>query len=397
MSRDGQSALTLPPAAEPGTPVHAIDTPALVLELDVFERNLERMQQAADRAGVQLRPHAKAHKCPQISLRQIARGAVGICCQKVTEALPFVAAGVKDVHISNEIATPAKAALLARLARDAAVSVCVDDVEQIDMLAAAAEQHDARLAVLVEIDIGQGRCGVGTSEAALRLIEAIGRHPRLTFRGLQAYHGGIQHVRDHADRREAASRAAERTAAVVDALKAAGVDCAVVTGGGSGSVEFDLSSSVFTEIQPGSYIFMDGDYATNETGRTPAATALRFEHSLFIASTVMSTAAPGQVVVDAGLKSMAVDSGLPWVWDSREQRRSHALAYVAANDEHGLIKPVPGSTGVDLPRALPALGTPLWLVPGHCDPTLNLYDTLVAVRDGKVEALWPVAARGLSR
>lgn len=397
MSRDGQTALTLPPAAEPGTPVHAIDTPALVLELDAFERNLQRMQQAADRAGVQLRPHAKAHKCPQIALEQIARGAVGICCQKVSEALPFVAAGVQDVHISNEIATPAKAVLLARLARHATVSVCVDDAAQVDMLAAAVEEQDARIGVLVEIDIGQGRCGVGTPEAALRLVEAIRRHPRLTFRGLQAYHGGIQHVRDHADRREAAARAAERTTVVIDALKAAGVDCAVVTGGGSGSVEFDLSSGVFTEIQPGSYVFMDGDYGTNEAGRSPAATALRFEHSLFIASTVMSTAAPGQVVVDAGLKSMAVDSGLPWVWDASEKHRSHALSYVAANDEHGLVKPVAGTHGVERAPALPALGDPLWLVPGHCDPTLNLYDVLVAVRGDKVEALWPVAARGLSR
>lgn len=402
--RDPAGLPALPPIAEPGQPWQAIDTPALVLVLDAFERNLERMQQAADRAGVALRPHAKAHKCPDIALAQMTRGAVGICCQKVTEALPFLRAGVADIHISNEIAGPAKATLLARMARHARISVCVDAVVQVRALAEAAEREQSGLTVLVELDIGQGRCGVADADAALRLAERIAAQPRLSFGGLQAYHGGIQHVRDHAARREAAARAAERAGAVAARLAAAGAPCQVVTGGGSGSVEFDLASGVFTEIQPGSYVFMDGDYGSNARGDDSAAQALRFEHSLFIATTVMSTAAQGQVVVDAGLKSMAVDSGLPWVWQHGGQHnggqpargmRSTRLAYVAANDEHGIVRPVPGAGG-EMP-ALPQLGEPLWLVPGHCDPTLNLYDTLVGVRDGKVESLWPISARGLSR
>jgi len=413
--RDPAGLPALPPIAEPGQPWQAIDTPALVLELDAFERNLQRMQQAADRAGVALRPHAKAHKCPDIALAQMTRGAVGICCQKVSEALPFLRAGVADIHISNEIAGPAKAMLLARMARHARISVCVDAVVQVRALAEAAEREQSGLTVLVELDIGQGRCGVADADAALRLAERIAAQPRLSFGGLQAYHGGIQHVRDHAARREAAARAAERAGAVAARLAAAGAPCQVVTGGGSGSVEFDLASGVFTEIQPGSYVFMDGDYGSNARGDDGAAEALRFEHSLFIATTVMSTAAQGQVVVDAGLKSMAVDSGLPWVWErnggerngvdhngadrSGGERnggmRSTRLAYVAANDEHGIVRPVP-AVGGEMP-ALPQLGEPLWLVPGHCDPTLNLYDTLVGVRDGKVESLWPISARGLSR
>ncbi len=407
--RDPAGLPALPPIAEPGQPWQAIDTPALVLVLDAFERNLERMQQAADRAGVALRPHAKAHKCPDIALAQMTRGAVGICCQKVSEALPFLRAGIADIHISNEIAGPAKATLLARMARHARISVCVDAVVQVRALAEAAEREQSGLTVLVELDIGQGRCGVADADAALRLAERIAAQPRLSFGGLQAYHGGIQHVRDHAARREGAARAAERAGAVAARLAAAGAPCQVVTGGGSGSVEFDLASGVFTEIQPGSYVFMDGDYGSNARGDESAAQALRFEHSLFIATTVMSTAAQGQVVVDAGLKSMAVDSGLPWVWQhggqpsggqpSGGQRdrgtRSTRLAYVAANDEHGIVRPVPGAGGEK--PALPQLGEPLWLVPGHCDPTLNLYDTLVGVRDGKVESLWPISARGLSR
>ncbi|WP_454731297.1 MULTISPECIES: DSD1 family PLP-dependent enzyme [Cupriavidus] len=382
--------ILIPPAASVGQPAGAIDTPALVLDLDVFERNLARMQQAADRAGVKLRPHAKAHKTPAIALAQIARGAVGICCQKVSEAVPFVQAGVTDIHISNEIAGPAKAALLAQLALRARMSVCVDDARQVAELAAAAARAGSTIGVLVEIDIGQGRCGVADAPAALHLVQAIRAHGQLAFRGLQAYHGGLQHVRGAAERARAVAAAGARTAAVVAALAEAGVACETVTGGGSGSAEFDLAGGVYTELQPGSYVFMDGDYGSNEYGG-----ALRFEHSLFVASTVMSVAAAHgaapRVVVDAGLKSLAVDSGLPLAWGA--QGRSATLDYVAANDEHGIVEPRAGATAA----ALPALGSQMLLVPGHCDPTLNLYDEIVGIRGQAVASLWPVAARGLSR
>jgi len=379
-------AFDLPPPARPGQPADAIDTPSLVLELDAFSRNVDLMQAAADRANIKLRPHAKAHKCPDIALAQIARGAVGVCCQKVSEAIPFVRAGVADIHISNEVASPAKAALLAELARHARLSVCVDDAEQVDMLAAATAAAGTRLDVFVEIDVGQGRCGVTEPAAALRLVERIAAQPSLTMRGLQAYHGGIQHLRGWQERRDGAARAADRTGSFIARLEAAGVRCHVVTGGGSGSVEFDLGSGVYTEIQPGSYVFMDRDYADNTY-----AGSLRFEHSLFIATTVMSVAAGDRVIVDAGLKSMAVDSGLPWIW--ADGAPSGVLDYVAANDEHGIVKP----RHEDQARRLPPLGSRVRLVPGHCDPTLNLYDELVGIRNGVVEAIWPVAARGLSR
>lgn len=367
----------LPPAARPGDPLSALDTPALLLDLDAFERNLALMQARAAAAGVALRPHAKAHKCPAIAQAQIARGAVGICCQKVSEALPFVAAGIADIHISNEIVGAAKTALLAQLALHARVSVCVDHPSQVAALAEACAAAGSGLAVFVEINIGQDRCGVADAPAVLRLVELIAAQPALRFKGLQAYHGGLQHVRAHAERRELAARAAGRTGALVAALAQAGVRCEVVTGGGSGSVEFDLGSGVYTELQPGSYVFMDGDYGRNEY-----AGALRFEHSLFLASTVMSLGNGERWVLDAGLKSLAVDSGLPSVWGAE-------LDYIAANDEHGIVR-ARGS-------ARPALGDQLLLVPGHCDPTLNLHDALIAVRHGQVEAIWPIAARGLSR
>jgi len=391
------ASLSLPAPARIGQPASAIDTPSLVLDLDAFERNLARMQQAADKAGVALRPHAKAHKCPDVSLAQIARGAVGVCCQKVSEALPFVRAGVTDIHISNEIAGPAKAAMLAELARHARLSVCVDDAAQIDALEAAARAAGTRLDVLVELDAGQHRCGVPDADGVLRLVERLQRSSTLTFRGLQAYHGGIQHIRQFASRRDAAAHAAEFTAGVVTRLDTAGVACDIVTGGGTGSVAFDLRSGVYTEIQPGSYVFMDADYGSldgddvgADVGKGGGPGGLGFEHSLLIATTVMSRAVPGQAVLDAGLKSMAVDSGLPWIW--RDGERSADLVYIAANDEHGLVRPVDGAND-----ALPPLGARVMLVPGHCDPTLNLYDELVGIRAGVVECLWPVSARGHSR
>lgn len=374
--------LHLPPAARPGQALAEVDTPSLILDLDVFERNVDRMQALADRAGIRLRPHAKAHKCPDIALAQMARGAVGICCQKASEALPFVRAGIADIHISNELAGPAKARMLAALARHARISVCVDDARQVAALAQACAAVQAMVTVFVEIDVGQGRCGVADADAALRLAEEVSMHASLRFGGLQAYHGGAQHRRTRVERREAAAHAAGRAGAVVARLQAAGVACEVVTGGGTGSVEFDLASGVYTEIQPGSYVFMDGDYGRNEWD--PAS---GFAHSLFIASTVMSVAPATRVVLDAGLKSMAVDSGLPLI---KQPDGGAGLRYVAANDEHGIVECDDGA-------ARPGLGEQLLLIPGHCDPTLNLYDELVGMRNGRVECVWPVAARGLSR
>lgn len=373
--------LALPPAARPGDLLSAVDTPALILDLDAFERNLDRMQAAAAAAGLALRPHAKAHKCPAIAQAQLARGALGICCQKVSEAIPFLQAGISDIHISNEVVGAAKTALLARLALQGRLSVCVDHAEQVAALAAATAEAGSRLDVFVEINIGQNRCGVAAeSPVVLGLVEAITAHPQLHFKGLQAYHGALQHLRGHAERREAVAAAAARTAVVVAALAQAGVRCETVTGGGTGSAEFDLHSGVYTELQPGSYVFMDGDYGRNDYGQ-----ALRFEHSLFVATTVMSQGCGDRVVVDAGLKSLALDSGLPTLWGEA------GLAYVSANDEHGLVQLADAS----VPR--PALGRQLLLVPGHCDPTLNLHDEIVALRAGRVEAVWPIAARGLSR
>ena len=374
-----QETFAVAPAARPGDPIDRIDTPSLVLELSVFEANLRAMQEWADRHGVALRPHAKAHKCPQIALRQLALGARGICCQKVSEAVPFVEAGVRDILISNQVVGPAKHALLARLAGQARMAVCVDDATNLAQLSAAMSQAGVQIDVLVEVDVGQGRCGVSGPAAVLALARLAAGLPGVNFAGLQAYHGAVQHRRSRQERQQACREAAARAAACAQLLRDNGLDCPTITGGGTGSVEFDAASGVYTELQPGSYAFMDGDYGANEWGG-----ALAFGSSLFLLSTVMSTPAPDRIILDAGLKSTSAECGPPSVHGSA------GLHCLAINDEHSVVRVEPGAQ-------VPQLGSVLRLRPSHVDPTFNLHDELVVLQDGVVHGIWPVSARGLSR
>ena len=354
-----------------------VDTPALIVELDALERNIAAMAAAVEDRGMRLRPHAKSHKSPDIARRQIAAGAVGICCQKVGEAEAFVAAGVTDVLITNEIVGAAKLARLALLSRNASLGVLVDDRANVAALAAAMRAAGASIDVLVEVDVGAHRCGVLPGAPALELARAIAGGSGLRFAGLHAYQGAAQHLRRPAERRAAIARAAELAFETKALIEQAGIECATVTGAGTGTFTLERDSGIYTELQPGSYVFMDADYGRNEH----ADGEIRFEQSLFVWTTVMSTPAPDRAIVDAGLKVFAVDSGMPLV------ARAPGLELVKASDEHGLLRIAPGAAG-------PRLGERLKLVPGHCDPTVNLYDWIVAVRNDRVESLWPVAARG---
>ena len=368
--------ITSAPAAV-GMPLAAVDTPALILDLDVFERNIQSMATALRDKPVRLRPHAKSHKCAEIALRQMAAGAVGVCCQKVSEAEALVAGGVVDVLIANEVVGAGKLDRLAALARKAKLGVCVDAAQNVLELDAAAARAGVRLDVLVEINVGADRCGVEPGAPALELARRIAASRNLRFAGLQAYHGGAQHVRSVAERRSAIGRAAGLARATRELIAKNGVPCDTVTGAGTGSFPLELASGVYDELQPGSYIFMDADYNRNEFD----AAWPRFEQSLFVWTTVMSRPNAARAVVDAGLKASSVDSGMPQLW------KLPGVEFVKASDEHGVLAVAPGVEG-------PALGDKLLLVPGHCDPTVNLYDWFVCARRGVVEALWPVSARG---
>jgi D-serine deaminase-like pyridoxal phosphate-dependent protein len=366
--------MTRAPAAV-GAPVDAIDTPALVVDLDAYERNLDRMARFVAGTPARLRPHAKTHKCPVVAHHQVARGAVGVCCQKVGEAEAMVHGGVRNVLVSNEIVGAPKLARLAALARLAEVAVCADDPGNVRDLDEAARAFGVRLPVLVEIDIGHHRCGVAPGAPAVALARAVAAARGLRFQGLQAYHGAAQHIADPEERRATMTAALDRVRETVEALRAAGLPCETVSGAGTGTFQFEAASGLYTEIQAGSYAFMDADYA--RVGGIP----LGFEHSLFVLATVMSRAAPDRGAVDAGLKAFAVDSGMPVV------RGRPEIEVVRASDEHGRL-------ALRDPAAPLRVGDRLWLIPGHCDPTINLYDWYVAVRAGRVEGLWPITARG---
>ncbi len=374
--------MAVTPPAQVGERLSSVDTPALIIDLDAYERNIRTMAELAAGFGVKLRPHAKTHKSPIIARHQIELGAVGICCQKVSEAEIMVEGGIDDVLVSNEVVGETKLKRLAALSRQATISVCVDHFANVDAIDAAAAQFGTVIDVLVEIDVGGGRCGVQPGQGAVELAKHVAEKKNLRFAGLQAYQSSAQHIRNPEARRSAVEIGIRLTGETVDILKRAGLDCDIIGGAGTGTFPLEGGSGLYNELQVGSYVFLDADYARND-GEEGAAS---FEHALFVYATVMSCPGPGQAVVDAGLKAFSVDSGLPLV------HAADGLTYIRASDEHGVLESTETSERPDL-------GDKLLMIPGHCDPTVNLYDWYVGIRgfnsaEAYVESLWPVAARG---
>ncbi|NML47346.1 DSD1 family PLP-dependent enzyme [Ramlibacter sp. G-1-2-2] len=377
-----------------GQPASAIDTPALVVDLDAMQRNLGRMAEFARKHDVRWRPHAKMHKSSALARLQMQAGAVGVCVQKTGEAEAMVAGGVNNVYISNEVVTPSKLTRVAELAHQLAadrgqLAIAVDSVEGVRRLAQAMDDRrhggvPAVIDVFVEIDVGQGRCGVQPGRAAVNLALEIRRYPALRFAGLQAYHGKAQHLRSPQERREAIARVVQDVVFTRKLLEAEHLPPGLVTGAGTGSMLWETASGVFGELQAGSFLFMDADYAANE--RDPAQP--QFEHALFVKTQVMSSGVR-HAVCDAGHKSHAIDSGLPKVLDLPP---TGELVYENGGDEHGILRP----TGSN--QRVPKLDEVVWLIPGHVDPTVNLHDFLVGVggglEKGRVEKIIRVDARG---
>ena len=369
--------MPLYPPATIGMALADVDTPALVLELDAFERNLKRLHEPLANRKIAVRPHAKSHKCPQIALRQMALGAVGVCCQKVSEAEALVEGGVPDVLIANEVVGAFKLKRLAALAKQARVAVCADNAQNVKALDAAAREAGVTLDVLVEINVGANRCGIEPGEPAVALAREIVASANLRFGGLQAYQGTAQHLRKVEERRAAIETAAGHVKRTREMLAAEGIDCPKATGAGTGTYVYEAASDVYDELQAGSYIFMDADYARNDWTESGIP---RFEHSLFVWATVMSRPNDERAILDAGLKASSIDSGMPRLVDGAPAE------YVKASDEHGVIQ-LNGSKAFQV-------GDKVKLIPGHCDPTVNLYDHYICVRNGRVEAIWPITARG---
>jgi len=367
--------------ALPGMSEKDIQTPCLVLDLDALERNIIKMGEQASAMGVRLRAHGKMHKSVDVAkLQQRLGESVGVCCQKVSEAEAFVRGGITDVLVSNQVRDAVKIDRLARLPKlGARVACCVDDPANITDLSDAASRHGTRIDCLVEIDCGAGRCGVTAAADVVALAKTINAVPGLSFAGIQAYQGAMQHLVNHLDRKAKADIAIGLVRQVLGALKAEGIDCGTVTGGGTGSYQFEGQSGVYTELQCGSYAFMDAAYGRVLDQDGNRIDTNGFENALFILTSVMSHVKADKAVCDAGLKVVSLDSGLPVVFGRND------ITYAQCSDEHGEI---------DDPDGVLKINDKIKLVPGHCDPTCNLHDWYVGVRGGKVESLWPVSARG---
>lgn len=378
-----------------GRGVGEIDTPALVVDLDAMRRNIARMAEFARKHDVRWRPHAKMHKSVELARMQREAGAHGVCVQKTAEAEAMAAGGIRDIYISNEVIALRKLARVAQLAHRLAaeggkLAIAVDSAEGVKRLAQAMEdvraerRSDATIDVFVEIDVGQGRCGVEPGPAAVALAREIREHPALRLAGLQAYHGRAQHIRGAKERRDTIAVVVEDVIHTRQLIEAEGMAVELVTGAGTGTMVCEAASGVYGELQASSFMFMDADYAANE--RDPAQP--QFEHALFVKTQVISTHAD-RAICDAGHKSHAIDSGLPRVLAVSADTE---LEYFNGGDEHGVLRPARAGTRV------PALGRALWLIPGHCDPTVNLHDFMIGVtgglRRGTVERIIRVDARG---
>ncbi|WP_027233839.1 3-hydroxy-D-aspartate aldolase BhcC [Leisingera caerulea] len=367
--------------AIPGMDEADIQTPALVLDLDALERNIKKMGDYAKAHGMRHRVHGKMHKSVDVAkLQEELGGAVGVCCQKVSEAEVFARGGIKDILVSNQVRDPQKIDRLARLPKlGARTIVCVDDLDNVADLSAAAQKHGTELEVFVEIDCGAGRCGVTTTEAVVEIAKAVNAADNLKFSGIQAYQGAMQHMDSYEDRKAKLDIAIAQVADAVEGLKKEGIACELVSGGGTGSYYFESNSGVYNELQCGSYAFMDADYGRILDKDGNRIDQGEWENAFFLLTQVMSHAKADKAIVDAGLKAQSVDSGLPFIFGRDD------VEYIKCSDEHGVVSDPNGALKV---------GDKLRLVPGHCDPTANVHDWYVGVRNGKVETVWPVSARG---
>jgi D-serine deaminase-like pyridoxal phosphate-dependent protein len=360
-----------------------LNTPVLVVELDALERNIARMAATAAQAGVRLRPHAKTHKSLDIARRQVAAGAVGVCCAKLGEAEAMGRGGIAGVHITSPVVGRLAVARLAALNETAErLSVVADHPDNVEALAKAASA-ERPLGVFVDLDPGLRRTGVASPEAAVALARRIQGHASLRYEGLQMYCGREQHIEDYAERRAAIAERTEYLKATVAALAAAGATPPVITGGGTGTHRIDLELGVFTELQVGSYAFMDDQYAACDLAGDGEAP---FDFSLFVDARVVSANAKGLVTLDGGFKAFATEGKPPTVAAGAPAESR----FLFMGDEHGAL------VGAGIEEAL-GVGDVVTLHTPHCDPTVNLYDSYHVVRGDTLVDIWPIQGRGRSR
>ena len=358
-----------------------LDTPALLIDLDALEANIAAMAAHCAQTGQRLRPHTKTHKCVEIARRQVAAGAVGVCCATVGEAEVMGRAGIPGVHITSPVVRPHRIErLMALNAAADGLSVVADHPDNIAALADAAAAAGKPLTVVIHIDVGSRRTGVPSAQQAVALAQQADAAPGLVYAGIQGYAGGLQHIYDWDERVRKGQEVADFLAETRRQLAEAGLEPPLVTGGGTGTHDMDWRQGVLNELQAGSYIFLDTDYkAVAHTGEA----ASRFREGLFVQASVVSAAQEDCVTTDGGLKAFATDCGLP------ELRRGApaGAAYGFAGDEHGRVT-FAGDERIGLGSVVECLSP-------HCDPTVNLYSVYHVVRGDTLVDIWPVDARGL--
>jgi len=347
-----------------------LETPALILDMDAFDRNMSVMKDYMESAGLALRPHYKSHKSTAIAHMQIVSGAKGITCAKLSEAEDLIFSGIDDVLIANQIVGSYKLARVAYLAGCCHLTVCVDNVDNICDLEAAAAAQGTIIYCLVEYEIGMNRCGVDTPEAFFALAGEIDRSPNLVFGGIQAYAGNLSHEEDCEIRRSASEKVEARLSELRCFVEQKGLHIKEISGASTGTVEFHTKNSAYTEIQAGSYIFMDAAYN---------ALHLKFQNALFVTATVMS-ANGSNVILDAGRKSISIDQKMPAL-------RDYPQVPIKVSEEHSAIS---------TENLQASIGEKFLLIPGHCCTTVNLHDHIYLVRQGRVIDRISVDSRGKS-
>ena len=360
----------------PGISRDELDTPAFLIDLDIMEGNIQRMADYFADRPVDVRPHMKHHKTPAIAHKQLAAGAIGVCCQKLGEAEVMAAGGIRNILITYEIVGPTKVRRLMALCQHADMMVTVDDADNVRELSEAAQAFGTSLGILVDVDCGQHRCGVDPGEPAAHLAQVAASAPGLQFRGICGYAGNIQGVEDPERRTMMDRQAMDKVAESVDAVRRSGVDVEIVSAGGTATYKLTGNYPGVTEVQPGSYVFMDAQYRRVLTDFEVAGTVL---------ASVISRPTPDRAVLDSGMKAISTDQWPPMA------KSVDGLEFSSASDEH-LVADL---TTSDARQLRP--GDKVEIIPGHNDTTVNLHSHLFALRKGRLETVWEVGARGRIR
>lgn len=348
--------------------ISGVATPALIVDINILKKNAEKMKGILSGSSLKLRPHYKSHKCSAIAKWQIDCGAIGMTCAKLSEAEDLCDAGIDDILIANQVVDPVKIRRLADLAKNCHLTVCVDSIENVDMLSAAAVNSGSTIYCLIEYDIGMQRCGVLTEEEVLRLAKHILSCKNLVFEGIQAYAGHVSHMENITERKSYTKENYNKIKLLISYLEEQGIKVKTVSGGSTGTSQIKAAEGLYTELQAGSYLFMDAVYRT---------LGLPFENSLFLLTTVVSQR-EGLTVVDAGVKTCGVDQGMPVVLDAKVDE-------IVASEEHFQLH---GYTGDK------KIGEKMCLIPGHCCSTMNLHDKVYLVDGEKVvDRIWVTARR----